>query len=212
MEWICKIDWTAVSAIATLIMAIATFVTIRQNKKQLKELQRQWNETNRARLTFSIIVNNGLYLLKITNCGTVIAYNISIKFNDDFINNHFSDSVKEWFHSLENKPFCIEAGVSKHYYISPIAGYGSCEIRGKSFSGAQIDNWLKKHITDKIKITGKYCDIYDIDEEFSMEEYINGAMVVNNELVLALDRLKKSVDSIAKSTEVIKTNTQPQSK
>ena len=208
----CNIDWTAVSAIATLVMALATFITIRQNKKQLKELQRQWNEANRARLTFSIVVINGLYLLKITNYGTATAYNISIKLRGDLVDNHFSDSIKDWAQALESKPFCIEAGVSKHYDISPISGYENCCIHGKTYSGAQIDKWLEEHKGDKISITGKYCDRYDISEEFSIEDFINGAMVVNNELVSAIDRLKKSVDSIAKSTEVIKTNTKPQSK
>ena len=35
------IDWVAISAIATGIMAVATFVTIRNSKKQFVELQRQ---------------------------------------------------------------------------------------------------------------------------------------------------------------------------
>lgn len=35
------IDWVAISAIATGIMAVATFVTIRNSKKQFIELQRQ---------------------------------------------------------------------------------------------------------------------------------------------------------------------------
>ncbi|WP_289300356.1 putative phage abortive infection protein [Xylanibacter muris] len=35
------IDWVAISAIATSIMAVATFVTIRNSKKQFIELQRQ---------------------------------------------------------------------------------------------------------------------------------------------------------------------------
>lgn len=35
------IDWVAVSAIATGIMAVATFITIRNSKKQFVELQRQ---------------------------------------------------------------------------------------------------------------------------------------------------------------------------
>lgn len=36
-----NIDWVAVSAIATGIMAVATFITIRNSKKQFVELQRQ---------------------------------------------------------------------------------------------------------------------------------------------------------------------------
>lgn len=191
MEWFCKIDWTAVSAIATLIMAIATFVTIRQNKKQLKELQRQWNETNRARLTFSVIVYDGVLLLKITNCGTATAYNVTISFNNEFIDNHFSSKIKGFLQTLGSKPFCIEAGVSKYYYISPTYTDGTCSIGNESFSGKQIKEWLDAHKSDKIKIVGKYCDIFDIKEEFSIEEYINGGVVVWDQLTLAVERIKK---------------------
>lgn len=43
-----SIDWTAVSAIATLLMTIATFITIIYSRKQMKEIQRQWEENNKA--------------------------------------------------------------------------------------------------------------------------------------------------------------------
>ena len=35
---LCTIDWAAIGAIATGAMAIATFVTLRNNKKQFIEL------------------------------------------------------------------------------------------------------------------------------------------------------------------------------
>ena len=52
MEWIYKIEiWIGIiSALATSIMAIATFITIRQNKKQLKEMKRQWEEEHRPKI------------------------------------------------------------------------------------------------------------------------------------------------------------------
>ena len=202
MDWLCKINWNAISAIATLFMVLATFITIQQNKRQLKELKRQWDEANRARLTFSIVVFNGLHLLKITNCGTATAYNIHIKFNEDFINNHFSNSIKIWLRKLESNPFCIEAGVSKHYYLAPIYGDGLYRLQNESYDGAQINKWLDEHKTDKIKIKGRYCDTYDINEEFSIDEYINGAIVVSDELTIAIDRLKKSVDDISKHMKI----------
>ena len=42
MTWdLCTIDWVAIGSVATGAMAIATFITLNNNKKQFKELQRQ---------------------------------------------------------------------------------------------------------------------------------------------------------------------------
>lgn len=179
---------------ATYLSAIASFTMIYFTWKTLKEMQRQWNETNRARLTFAIVAYDGIFLLKITNCGTVTAYNIIVKFNNEFINTHFSNFIKERLASLGRKPFCIEAGVSKYYYISPIYTEGSCTIGGKeTYTEEQIKKWLDEHKSDKIEITGQYCDLFDIKEEFSIDEFINGGIVVKDELTLAVERIKKGM-------------------
>ena len=199
---------------ATYLSAIASFTMIYFTWKTLKEMQRQWNETNRARLTFAIVAYDGIFLLKITNCGTATAYNITINFNKDFIDEHFSSKIKERLQSLSSKPFCIEAGISKYYYISPTYTDGICTIGDKErYTGEQIKQWLDGHKSTKIKITGQYCDLFDIKEELSIEEFINGSIVVRDELTLAVERIKKgiivqnnqyypiqkSLDSIAKS-------------
>ena len=115
---------------------------------------------------------------------------------------------------MGRKPFCIEAGVSKYYYISPIYTEGSCTIGGKeTYTGKEIKQWLDEHKSDKIEITGQYCDLFDIKEEFSIDEFINGGIVVKDELTLAVERIKmgmivqnnqyapiqKSLDIIAES-------------
>ena len=81
-----SVDWTAVSAIATLLMTIATFVTIIYTRKQMKEVQKQWEETNKAHLAFSIISDSGLFMLKIENAGNRTAYDVHIDIDDEFIN------------------------------------------------------------------------------------------------------------------------------
>lgn len=179
---------------ATYISAIASFTMIYFTWKTLKEMQRQWNETNRARLTFAIVAYDGVLLLKITNCGTATAYNITINFNKDFIDKHFSSKIKEKLQSLSSKSFCIEAGICKYYYISPIYTEGTCTIGDKeTYTGEQIKKWLDEHKSDKIEITGQYCDLFDIKEEFSIDEFINGGIVVKDELTLAVERIKKGM-------------------
>ena len=198
---------------ATYLAAIGSFLMIYFTWKTLKEMQRQWNETNRARLTFAIVVYNGLYLLKVTNCGTATAYNISIKFNKDFIDNHFSNRIKETLKELGEKPFCIEAGASKHYHLSPIKDSGPWRIGKETFTSEQINKWLDEYLSNKISITGRYCDIYEIKDNFSIEDFINDAIAVKDELHLDVERIMKgmivqnnSYYPIQKSLDIIAKN------
>lgn len=154
-------------------------------------MKRQWKETNRARLTFAIVAYDGLFLLKITNCGSITAYDIKLKLNQQFLDNHFSCNIKKQLATLAKKPFCIEAGVSKYYYISPIYSDASCRIGNENYDGSQIKKWLDEHKSDRIIIKGEYNNTYEIDEDFSLEEYINGAIVVKDDLTLAIERIKK---------------------
>lgn len=166
---------------------------ILQNKEQLDEMKKQWAETNRARLNFSIISYEGLFLLKVTNCGIKTAFNISLQINNNFIDSHFSNKIKQSLSSLANKPFCLEAGVSKYYYISPIYGDSLHYIGNESFPSSQINKWLDEHKSQKIKISGIYCDLYPIHEEFSIDDYINMSVVVTDELTSAVEKIKKGM-------------------
>ena len=181
--------WT--SFWATYLAAIASFIMIFFTWKTLNEMKRQWKETNRARLTFAIVAYDGLFLLKITNCGSITAYDIKLKLNQQFLDNHFSCNIKKQLATLAEKPFCIEAGVSKYYYISPIYSDASCRIGNENYDGSQIKKWLDEHKSDRIIIKGEYNNTYEIDEDFSLEEYINGAIVVKDDLTLAIERIKK---------------------
>lgn len=204
--------WAAyIGAIASFAMVVLTWWTLKQSKvqndaliaqneeilrnsnEQLLELKRQWDETNRARLTFSIISYDGLFLLKISNCGTMTAFNVSVIFNKEFIDNHFSSKIKDSLLHLGLKPFCIEAGVSKYYYLSPIYSDSSYNIGNESFTGDQVNRWLNAHKSDKICLSGSYNDKYRIAEEFSIEEFINGGIIVKDELALTVERMKKGM-------------------
>lgn len=174
---------------ATYLAAIASFVMVFFTWKTLNEMKRQWLEVNRARLTFAIVSHDGNLFLKISNCGETTAFNIKIYFNKEFIDCHFSHKIREDLCKL-SKPFCIEAGTSKYYYISPTDNNARYIIGGESFLGSQITQWLDEHKLDNIIITGRYCDVYSIIERFSIAEYINGGAVVKDELTLAVERIK----------------------
>lgn len=84
------IDWTAISSIVSLIMVIATFVTLRVNSKQLKEIKRQWKEEHRPNLQISLVVKNEHFLVCVSNVGNDLAINVKLKFNDFFTETLFA--------------------------------------------------------------------------------------------------------------------------
>ena len=101
---LCAINWTAVSAIITAITALVAVIALWQNKQQLKEMRQQWLEDRRARLSFGIISNDGLFLLRITNVGKETAYNISITLTGVLIDNHYSG--KEFVCKVAKQTVC----------------------------------------------------------------------------------------------------------
>ena len=65
-----------ISSIATIAMVVATFYTLKQNREQLLELKKQWNDQNKAKLVFSVEQIHCFYCLKIHNIGKTAACNI----------------------------------------------------------------------------------------------------------------------------------------
>lgn len=193
MEWL-QFDWNVINAISTALMAVLTLLTLVYSKVQLNEMKKQWYESNRARLTFSVISWNGLFLLKISNVGKELAYDINVTFNDDFIEGHYSEYTKETFKNLQQNLFCLESGTSKYYDISSRYSERSITtIGGESFDSNHINNWLNENIDRKITIKGKYCKRYSIDECFSISDFINRSTVVVDDATLALQRIQEGV-------------------
>ena len=114
---------------------------------------------------------------------------------------------------MGEKPFCIEAGASKHYHLSPIKDSGPWRIGKETFTSEQINKWLDEYLSNKISITGRYCDIYEIKDNFSIEDFINDAIAVKDELHLDVERIMKgmivqnnSYYPIQKSLDIIAKN------
>ena len=198
------------SAIASFAMVFASLYTLRksldehkvdrklqenmllQNKEQLNEIKRQWEEDNRARLNFSIIINDGIILLKIKNIGRRNAYDIRLLISKDFIENLFSEHIRSQFYHLQEKPFAIEAGESKHYMISPIYSDAEYTIGGKEkYAGTDINSWLDKSKNLNILITGEYCGLYKISDSFTIESYLTENIKVHDTLTNAVLKMEK---------------------
>ena len=161
-------------------MCVIAYVTLKQNKEQLDEIKRQWNEERRPRLGFSVIIFQQAFYLKIKNYGQQDAYNIRILFNNDFLDNLPKESYANLYRETEKKPFFIERGESKYLLI------GFCQTISEEWNGKNV----------VLKIDGEYCDKYIIDEILQMEEYISKRfMSVSNELTAIISNINHGLVS-----------------
>lgn len=181
------------SAAATLIMVIFTWLTLKQNSQQLEELKRQWSEDHRARLSFSIVSKQGLFMLKIANVGRETAYNIRLTFSDEYIESLLADSTKEIYRKLNGKSFSIEPSTNKYFYLSPIYGDSSVTFHrtNEEFSAEEINRWLNMFRYIPIRINGSYCDNYHVSETLKLDDYLLMNLVVNDELTNNIEDIRK---------------------
>ena len=165
------------SAIASFGMIYFTYRSLQQNKKQLEEMKAQREEEERARLVFSVIVYQTAFMLKISNIGKRNVYNAVIHFNEEFLNDLIEERFQKGYRQL-SKPFFVEAGSSKYLYI------GFCEDVNAA--------WKNKNVI--IKMKGLYNDIYTIDEELSMNMFLDKTfMDVKGDLETIMGYLKKGL-------------------
>lgn len=161
----------------TYISAIASFAMVFITWRSLRQMQLQWNEQKRARLSFSIIPSQSWYALKISNIGQETAFNIDVRFNTNFIDNIPIDNAKKFFLKINDSLFSLEAGRSKYLLI--------CECEGSS------EYWKEK--CEEVLITGTYCINYEVDETINILEYTIGGSVVDDELTTVIKYIKKGL-------------------
>lgn len=117
MTWdLCTIDWVAIGSIATGLMAIVTLHSLRQNRKQLTELKRQWDEQNKLRLFPSIVKKNGKSYLVLSNYSQVFASNIKLSVTKN------SETKLDWFDRFQenlNRSILQLEPFSSKYMVRP---------------------------------------------------------------------------------------------
>lgn len=183
------IDWDAVSSITSVIMMgialLTLWVTYQQHRDEL-----------RARLSFEIISWNGLFLLKITNVGKESAYNIKLTFSGEFLENHFSNEIKDEFAVISARTFTMTAGRDLHYLLTPIwkTRDSTFHIGKEEYGSKEINEWLDKNKKAKLHICGTYCNNYHVDEHLSIDDYIVGkSIVVEDAGTIALEQISKGL-------------------
>lgn len=215
-------DWIQLAtAVGTVLLAIAAFWTLRQNKKQLHVLQNQQHEERRARLSFEIIVFEHVHCIKIHNVGQESAYNVHLKFSGPFFDELFSPEIKKVFDNFDKESFCFAPGREAYIYLCPTKDdsiNSTHIIYGRQFSPNQINPWLEQHKHSLIKIEGQYCDRYDISESLTIESFTSDVFIkYENSSTRALQQISKGitcrndlhrpiqelVDNISKSVDII---------
>lgn len=192
------------SSIASFCMIFFTYRSLKQNIKHTEELRALREEDERARLAFSIIVYQTSFMLKIRNVGKRDVYNAVINFNEEFLSELMHEKYEQPFRQLSS-PFFVEAGTSRHLFL------GFCQDIN--------DAWKNKKVI--IKMTGRYNDVYSIDEEIDMSLFLNKTfMLVQGDLETTMSYIKKglivqnnsympvqkSLDSIAKSLDSVQSS------
>lgn len=152
------IGWNELSVVATAVMAICTYFTLRNSRKQLSELTRAYS----ARLEVKVVICKQNYVLEIKNIGIYAARKIILKFNDEFIS-ALPDlqCMRDAFSCLKNNPFMIEGGGRKLYRMIP--AHDAQRTIKDSVNSEQVDvsdEGIKLFLDTDIHITGSYLNTY----------------------------------------------------
>ena len=197
----CETFWIMISAIATMLMAIATFITIAITLKQNRE-------AIRARLLFSIVRKDDAVFLKIANVGNSVATDIHIHFSQNFKEILLADGIKEKFESLEQISFSIDAKDAKYYKIIPTMDEddgGFYTYGGKErFTQKDINEWHKKFDKIEFVVSGTYNGTYQFNERMSIYGFLNVGAVEINEVASVLRRQNELLKKIESSLQPLR--------
>lgn len=165
-------DWEFINAISNIVMAAIALISLLYSLYLGWTNRKQRQEDLRARLSISIVDWHNKYMLKVTNVGKETAYRVTLKVSGKPISENLYSFVREVFEKLSSISFCLEAGNSVFYLISPTEHWKKEEGIGEDVrSWNEIIEWLKKYDDEDIVIRGSYCDRYEIREQFSIREF-----------------------------------------
>lgn len=111
-DWI-MIAITTVYVVATIFICIFNYRSAKATREQVAEAKRQFEENNRAFVTVTFeSIRSGLLVLNVHNHGHQVANNVTVKINQDFIDN-LSD--KQYIEKLCESSFTL--GIDKSWYV-----------------------------------------------------------------------------------------------
>lgn len=108
---LCPIDWSGIAAIVSFVMVIVTTISLCQNKKQLKEMKRQWDEEHQPVIVFKIKgIGYEMYSLVMENCGKTTAKNIRFHLSPDYLDLVKLPTLKAYLEGLSENVYQLLPG------------------------------------------------------------------------------------------------------
>lgn len=99
---------TYISAAASFFMIYVTYLSLKQNRKQLDEMKRQWDDDHKRELVAYLVVHDKYYYLCIKN--TSIVPIINIRASITHVPSGVHKPYVEFLNNFDNSVFSIEAG------------------------------------------------------------------------------------------------------
>ncbi len=116
-------DWlmvviTLVYVVATILICIFNFRSAKATRAQVAEAKRQYEETNRAYITYEFLYEKrSFYGIRFTNHGKRVANHIHIQLKQEFVNSIVEPSFLDALRKLSEKEFVLGIGQSYDVYL-----------------------------------------------------------------------------------------------
>ena len=202
------IDWNALTAISTFLLAVITFVTVWQNRSQLKEMKRQWEIEQSPDLDIALIslpyrTPDESLAIEIRNFGKGIADNIKFTLDKDFVNSFPIKSVRKMALKIEKSEYGVLPGESK---IIPVCrfdnNYVNCDkLFGQTISEKDREKIHRYFQSFKFYLECSYNGVKSpFKHTFTAEEkgFVRDTISTSlSEIAGELEDVKQSVDNLA---------------
>lgn len=211
IDW-SAIDWNALTAIGTILLAIITYCTVRQNKSQLKEMKRQWEVEHSPDLDFALISlpyrwPEESLAIEITNFGSGIAENIKLRLDKGFINDFPIESVREKARKIEQSEYRILPGKSQ---IIPICRFDTNLANCDKLFGQKVSEKEKEQIHQYFEnftfdlecsyngVHSPFKHTFTAEEKGFVRESISSGL---SEIAEEIEDVKRSIDTLASNVD-----------
>lgn len=178
-EWIMVVI-TGIYVVATIFICWANIRTANVSKEQLKEMQKQYAETNRPLIELEFHYSRRTwYIARFVNHGNMAAQHVKINLDQDFIDSLPGESFRRELNRIKGKECIIGTGQKYELFI------GNNDLRGnpnmKPLTGTiEYEAQGQVYKSDLFVDLEHYLTFYSATTE--EEETLNSLKGINNEL------------------------------
>ena len=182
-NWVLVII-TAVYVVATICICVANFKSASASKKQLAEMKKQYEETDRPNIEAEFLyIDRCIFGIRFVNHGKHTAQNVKIKIDAEFIDSIDSLGVSDYIRMQKDKKCVI--GVDQHYDLlfGSYERYKDLENKTPAIGTVSYDYNNQTYIND-------FC--------FDFENYMTifSAGSKNDDLIDVLTSISSQLDTL----------------